>query len=250
MSQSSRSDVTDLYLIRHGESVPNVRPIVGGMRGDSGLSDRGRQQARALEERLRREPLPLDLLIVSTLPRALETAQYVSRALGLPIQTSDEVQELRPGEADGLSHNEWMAKYSPMTHHNGEAVEPFAGRLPDYDPFRPFAPGGESWASFLYRAGKALNDIVRQHAGQAVGVVCHGGVIEVSFYLAFGLGPTGTKVTFAPRNTGITHWRFGPDPQTGQDTWRLMAFNDARHLDEAGIGDLDRVAVPTEELHG
>ncbi len=23
----------DLYLIRHGESVPNVEPIIGGMRG-------------------------------------------------------------------------------------------------------------------------------------------------------------------------------------------------------------------------
>ena len=32
---------TELYLIRHGESVANVEPIIGGMRGDAGLTDRG-----------------------------------------------------------------------------------------------------------------------------------------------------------------------------------------------------------------
>lgn len=250
MSRSSDDIFTDLYLIRHGESVANIEPVIGGMRGDTGLSDRGRRQAQALEERLRREPLPLDLLIASTLPRAQETAGYVSRALDLPIQSSDEVQELRPGEADGMSHDAWLAQYSQMAASDGETVEPFAGRLPDYDPYLPFAPGGESWASFLYRAGKALNDIVRQQAGKSVGVVCHGGVIEVSFYVAFGVGATGAKVAFAPRNTGITHWQFGPDPRTGQDTWRLMSFNDARHLDDAGIGDQYRDAVPTEETHG
>jgi broad specificity phosphatase PhoE len=26
---------TNLYLIRHGEAVPNVEPIIGGMRGDA-----------------------------------------------------------------------------------------------------------------------------------------------------------------------------------------------------------------------
>lgn len=45
---------TQLYLIRHGEAVANVEPIIGGMRGDAGLTDRGREQADLLEQRLRR----------------------------------------------------------------------------------------------------------------------------------------------------------------------------------------------------
>jgi broad specificity phosphatase PhoE len=46
-------ETTELYLIRHGESVANVTPIIGGMRGDAGLTDRGREQAQLLEKRLR-----------------------------------------------------------------------------------------------------------------------------------------------------------------------------------------------------
>ena len=67
---------TDLYLIRHGEAVVNVEPIIGGMRGDTGLTDRGRRQAQLLEERLRADGLHADHLYVSTLPRALETGEY------------------------------------------------------------------------------------------------------------------------------------------------------------------------------
>ena len=37
---------TELYLIRHGEAVANVEPIIGGMRGDTGLTDLGREQCR------------------------------------------------------------------------------------------------------------------------------------------------------------------------------------------------------------
>ena len=104
-------DETELYLIRHGESVPNVTPIIGGMKGDAGLTDRGRDQARLLEKRLREEELHAGQLYASTLPRALETAEYVSRALDLPIQPDDELHELRPGDADGLTVDEWRERY-------------------------------------------------------------------------------------------------------------------------------------------
>jgi hypothetical protein len=58
---------TELYLIRHGEAVANIEPIIGGMRGDAGLTDRGREQARLLEQRLRAEQLRADQLYASTL---------------------------------------------------------------------------------------------------------------------------------------------------------------------------------------
>jgi broad specificity phosphatase PhoE len=74
---------TQLYLIRHGEAVANVEPIIGGMRGDAGLTDRGREQAHLLEQRLGREKLRADQLYASTLPRAWETAGFVARALRL-----------------------------------------------------------------------------------------------------------------------------------------------------------------------
>src|SRR4051794_41248617 len=80
------------------------------MKGDAGLTDRGREQARLLEKRLREEELHVDQLYASTLPRALETAEYVSRALDLPVQPDDELHELRPGDADGLTVDEWRER--------------------------------------------------------------------------------------------------------------------------------------------
>jgi broad specificity phosphatase PhoE len=209
--------VTDLYLIRHGQSMANVTPVVGGMRGDAGLTDLGREQARLLEERLRVEEFGADVLYTSTLPRALQTSEFVARALDLPAIGDDGLQELRPGEADGLTLTEWRAACPPVSF--GPVV----------DPFEPFSPGGESWATFLARAGAALSRLITRHDGERVVAVTHGGVVEASFYLALGLGATSVRTTFAPGNTSITHWQHQHTP-TGHRAWTLAGFNDARHL--------------------
>lgn len=229
---------TDLYLIRHGESVPNVEPIIGGMQGDAGLTDLGRSQAGLLEDRLRRGQLHADRLYASTLPRAVETAEYVARGLRLPVAYEDDLQELRPGEADGLSFDQWRTRY-------GSDLAEL-----DRDPFRPLSPGGESWAAFLVRAGAMLARLVARHEGESVVAVCHGGVLEAAFYLAFGLGGTHRMVRFAPLNTSISHWRHRSLPGGGQQ-WTLAAFNDAAHLSAESLPSQSaHEAVPTVDDQG
>lgn len=220
---------TELHLIRHGEAVSNVEPVIGGMRGDAGLTDRGREQARLLEQRLCAEELRADRLYASTLPRALETAEYVSRALRLPVHRTEELHELRPGDADGMTVDEWRERYPPP------AVK---------DPFRPFSPGGESWAAFLARAGAALTALVDRHPGETVVAVCHAGIVEASFCLALGLGGSARRVSFAALNTGITRWRHDRGPH-GERHWTAVTFNDAGHLVGARVpAESPREAVP------
>jgi probable phosphoglycerate mutase len=216
---------TELYLVRHGESVANVEPIIAGMRGDVGLTDRGREQARLLERRLHAEGLRADHLYASTLPRAWETAQYVARALQLPIQPDDELHELRPGDADGLTVDQWRERY-------GGVDRP--GRR---DPFHAFSPGGEPWAAFLVRAGAALTGLVDRHPDETVVAVCHAGVVEASFYLAFGLGGTANRVAFATLNTSITRWRHQQSQPGGRRDWTVVTFNDAAHLTDTPVTD-------------
>ena len=225
---------TELYLIRHGESVANVEPIIGGPRGDSGLTDRGREQAHLLELRLRAERLHAHRLYTSTLPRARETAEYVARALRLPVQPTDDLHELRPGEADGLTVDQWRERYTGSD-----------GRSADRDPFHAFSPGGESWATFLVRAGATLTSLVDLHPDETIVAVCHGGILEASFYLAFGLGASSNRVFFDPLNTSITRWRHqrGPD---GRRDWTMVTFNDAGHLAASATPtESSRDAVPT-----
>lgn len=220
---------TDLYLIRHGEAVSNVEPVIAGVRGDQGLTERGRQQAALLEQRLRADRLGADVLYVSTLRRALDTGEYVARALQLPVQQSEDLHELRPGDADGLTILEWRERADR--------------EVPPSDPYEPFSPGGESWGAFLLRAEAALLNLVTRHQDQTVVAVCHGGVLEASFYLAFGLGASAQRVAFDPLNTSITHWRHRRGAH-GESNWTLVTFNDAAHL--AGVlDDSPRPGVPT-----
>jgi 2,3-bisphosphoglycerate-dependent phosphoglycerate mutase len=73
---------TVVYLVRHGETPGNrirrFRPY------DTPLSDRGKQQARLVAERLAADG-PFAALFASDLARTMETAGEISRRLGLPI---------------------------------------------------------------------------------------------------------------------------------------------------------------------
>lgn len=216
---------THLYLIRHGEAVSNVDHTLGGIKSDAGLTERGMLQARALGERLASEKFTADVLYASDLPRAKTTAEFVSEAIGLPISFDEELQELRPGDADGLHVEEARSRYESMSRFLIEV-------------YTPIAPNGESWGSFQARVSAALERIVVRHMGQKIVVVCHGGVIEVSFLHLLGLGPDARRrAAFHVRNTAITHWRFVETP-TGRQEWHLAGHNDYRHLlGLAGEGD-------------
>ena len=71
-------DTTRIVCIRHGQSTFNAAHKLG--RGDPGLSDArltelGQAQARAARERLR--AIPFDLVVVSPLTRAIQTASLL-----------------------------------------------------------------------------------------------------------------------------------------------------------------------------
>lgn len=213
--------MTHLYLIRHGEAVTNVEPIIGGMHGDTGLSPLGVRQAEALRDRLAdSREIEADVLIASTLPRARQTAEIIAPALGLPILWEDNVQEMRVGEADGISLDDFATRYG----------------VPDYErnPYRLLAPGGESWAQFLLRVGTTLHRIAAEYEGKTVVIVCHGGVIDGSLICFFGLNTqTPPTVQFHTHNTSLTHWerRMFPDKLP---RWRLLGYNDIAHLRDIG----------------
>ncbi len=214
--------MTHLYLIRHGEAVVNVEPIIGGMNGDRGLTPRGVAQAERLRDRLAATgEIEADALIGSTFPRARQTAEIIAPALGLPIMWDDEVQEMRPGECDGLTIDQFRERYG----------------VPEFedDPFHPLSPGGESWAAFVFRCSHALDRIAREHQGKRVVVVCHGGVIDNSFLYFLGVNPLPRPdIEFYTRNTSITHWEHfarGDRPPR----WRLRRYNDAAHLHDISV---------------
>ncbi len=75
-----------IILVRHGQSVSNIDPLVGGWQ-NPGLTPLGMQQAKALADRLTRELEGKDFVVYSShLRRARETAQVICKELGaVPI---------------------------------------------------------------------------------------------------------------------------------------------------------------------
>jgi probable phosphoglycerate mutase len=206
-------DVTRLVLIRHGEARAALDRVVGGDRGCTGLSDRGRVQAEALRDRLARTgEVSADVLLASTLPRAVETADIIAPSLGrLPVMQDCDLCELHPGECDALSWEEYDARY---------------GVDMANDLYAPMSPGGESLAEFVLRVGRALHRLAKEHEGRNVVVACHGGVVIGSMINFFGLpvAPALRPDLFV-ENTSITEW------QKRDGRWSLVRFNDVAHLE-------------------
>jgi probable phosphoglycerate mutase len=205
---------TRVVLIRHGEAFCNVNGVVGGHIGCTGLSPLGQRQADALRARLVRtaELADATALYASILARALETGGIASVGIGAgtaPVGDCD-LCELHPGEADGLTWDEFRARY-------GE---------PDFDadPDTVVAPGGESWSSFVTRASSAVARVARAHRGELVVIVCHAGVIESTMLAFLPVAPGRGRLRLPTEHTSLTEW------ELDDEGWRLVRYNDAAHL--------------------
>jgi broad specificity phosphatase PhoE len=237
--------VTELVVIRHGESAGNAAAaeadasgaeviIVDRRDADVSLSPVGVQQARALGAALR--PLvvgePRTMVWTSPYARALETATYAlgdeyagavlvderlrDRELGvLDLLTTRGVQNRFPLEAE---RRRWLGKF----YH------------------RP--PGGESWADVALRLRAFLAEVVT-HPGDRAVLVGHDAVVLLVRYICERLSEQEVLAIQADdpvRNASIT--RLSLRPGSG---WLLTDYNEVGHLRDQGVeitehrGDVD-----------
>lgn len=201
--------MTSIYLIRHA----TYDEIVDGVELDNpGLSAEGIRQAERLRDWLARtHDLAADVLIASSLRRAVETAEILAPALGQPVIREKELEEWR-GDNGSLSQEEFNARWQRLT----EAQKPYFRWVPD----------GESWLEFAARVHVALHRIVEEHESKSIVIVTHGGVIQAACGYFFGISPA-TIPGVAVDNTSITHW-FKPE---NSPRWTLNRYNETRHLE-------------------
>jgi 2,3-bisphosphoglycerate-dependent phosphoglycerate mutase len=205
-----------LVLIRHGEAECSVRGVFGGHVGCSGLTVVGRRQAERLRDRLKQsDELKAHVLLSSPLPRALQTADIIASAVraGERFEEPD-LEELRPGDCDGLTREEFVRRY-------GE----FDMLM---EPGRPISPRGESWNSFSARVSRTLESLARLYDGKTVAVTSHAGFIAASIITLFQAPRPGVGTYLAPLPTSMTEWRWSADSQL----WQLHKYNDHHHLPE------------------
>ena len=216
--------MTRLLIVRHGQAVCNVERTIEGVATCRGLAPLGHRQAEALASRLRREAFRPDVTLVSPIRRARETAEHVAAAIGCELNFDPDLEEVRPGEAEGMTWDQYAA---------------FFGSTEGWDPNVAFAPGAESWSEFAVRVSRAIDRTCADHVGQTILLVAHGGVVDSSVFHFFGLDPhVQSPIDFETTNTSITEWQrtaVNPLDVSPVHRWRLVRYNDAAHLPAADV---------------
>ncbi|MFG1704712.1 histidine phosphatase family protein [Nonomuraea sp. M3C6] len=185
--------MTDLVLVRHGETVWHAENRYAGL-SDVDLTPRGLDQAARLAEWAGQAGLAA--VWSSTLSRARITAAASAAKAGVHLRTDDRLRELDFGEGDGLTSAE-MAERFPEARAAFEA-----------DPAEHPLPGGEDPYQAAERFTAALHDISAAHPTGRVLVVAHTTAIRLALCRLIGV-PLGEYRRLFPRldNCALTELR-------------------------------------------
>lgn len=172
-----RKPPTRILLARHGQTVSNREGRFCG-HSETDLTDLGRQQARALGERL--ASVPIHAAYTSDLSRAIETAALVLYSRDVTPRVDPGLRELHYGEWEMQKSGD-IAKRYPTQYQLMRAEDPA---------WRP--PGGEDTSMVRARTFAALLGIARAHQHQTVLIVAHGTAINCMLAEVLGMAPSHT----------------------------------------------------------
>jgi broad specificity phosphatase PhoE len=162
--------VTTILIARHGQSDWNQEKRWQG-HADRPLTERGREQAQALADRVAH--IELDAVYSSDLQRARDTAAVVAESQGLELRQLPELREVDVGSWSGLTR--------------AEAEERFPEGFARWRDGFPGWKDGETYEAMTDRVLRAVDEIAEEHEGGRVLVVSHGGPIRAIHAAALGL---------------------------------------------------------------
>ena len=203
--------VTKLYLVRHAEAEGNLYRRIHGQY-DSLVTDNGYRQIAALAHRF--ENIPVDAVYSSDLFRTRTTARAIYEPKGLPLTTRKALREVSMGVWEDRTWGE-------VARTDAEQL-----RLFNATDARWQVEGGETFQALRERVPAALRQIVRNHPGQTVAVVCHGTAIRNALAVFQGLSIAESAKLPHSDNTAVSLLEF-----QGEEV-RVVFHDDASHLPE------------------
>ena len=206
---------TRILAIRHGETAWNVDTRIQGHL-DIPLNDIGHWQAERLGQSLVAEDITA--IYASDLSRAHETALYVSRASGVPVVAELGLRERGFGDFEGRTFAEIEV-----------ALPDQAERWRKRDP--AFAPsGGESLLQVQERVLASVDRLAKQHPGELIVMVAHGGVMDVLYRAATRLDLQAAR-TWQLGNTAVNRLLWTAEGLS------LVGWSDTQHLSDAVLDE-------------
>jgi broad specificity phosphatase PhoE len=216
-----KSGSTEVYLIRHGDALPEAHEVADGTYDDQALSELGRRQAQALAERMR--SVPLAAIYSSPIGRARQTAQYIADATEHEVLVVDGLREVMLGPIGReLSQELTQEQLAALLRDRLREIAVVAVTSGTWASI----PGSEPSDALRARVTGAINGLASQHPGQRIAVVSHAGSINA--YLATLLGLQ-RDYFFPAANTSISIARIRGDQRM------LLSLNDVAHLREPGL---------------
>ena len=151
---------THLGLLRHGQTDWNINFLLQGVT-DIPMNQTGIEQVKLAAKAIRAEDW--DVVLTSPLSRARQTAEIIASQHGYnEIIEQELLIERSFGEAEGLSHEQWRAKYSNLD----------------------VIPGGESRTQLAERSRLLLETVSQELAGKRVLAISHGALIRALIAIA------------------------------------------------------------------
>jgi probable phosphoglycerate mutase len=185
--------VTDLVLVRHGETVWHAENRYAGV-SDVALTPRGEEQAGLLASWARTAGLVA--VWSSPLSRARRTAQRCAAVADLPLDVDARLSELDFGAGEGLTSSEMAARFPDAR--AAFLADPVAHHLPD----------GEDPVAAAQRFTECLREIAEKHQDGRVLVVAHSSAIRLALCHLVGVPLAEYRRLFPSlRNCALTELR-------------------------------------------
>ncbi len=214
-----RTNAAELFLIRHGDALPDADEIIpSGIYDNLPLSKTGREQARALAERLK--AVHFDAAYSSPLLRCQQTAAPLLEYLKLPLTLVENIKEVRLGNVAPLptiKEGENLTALSKALQERQVEIVRKAGAHGNWDTI----PDSEPSKEFRERVVTGIDGIASKHVGERVLVFAHGGTINAYASEAIGLQ---RDFFFPCANTSITLLRANGNHRV------IFVLNDVAHL--------------------
>ena len=206
---------TRILAIRHGETAWNVDTRIQGHL-DIPLNDTGHWQAERLGQALAGEEIAA--IYASDLSRAHETALYVGRATGVPVVAELGLRERGFGDFEGKTFAEIEVALP-------DQAERWRKRDPSFTP-----AGGESLLQVQERVLATVDRLAKQHPGELIVMVGHGGVMDVLYRAATRLDLQAAR-TWLLGNTAVNRLLWTPEGLS------LVGWSDTQHLSDAVLDE-------------
>ncbi|MCT4663260.1 MAG: histidine phosphatase family protein [Tissierellales bacterium] len=183
----------NLYIVRHGQTDYNVEKRIQGIL-DIPLNENGKSQA--LETANILKDYSFDVILVSPLKRAFETASIIQNHLNHEsnLIVIDDFREISRGDLNGTLLHHARESYPKLFEDSSESYF-----------MRP--PNGESIDDFKKIVHSALDSVLQNYNNKNILLVTHG-VTASLIHRYFEEYPNEYFFEYIPRNCEIRHYEF------------------------------------------